>query len=465
MLQFALLVGMDPNQVIGMNYVTETNQTNSMCIHHPKDRQHVKSLTTFSKTERKNAIIVGRKTYETLPLVVKQCPRRDFIVMSRSGPFHSVREVIQYCMSKQSEYESFFIFGGAEIYNAWMQETNLVLKLYVSIVFTDQHFPQTANQKPIVFDLESHLHAYTLRKKNNMDGEVEFRYYKRTYLPYEYQYGSLVKQIQLFGSLKNSRNGWTKNIEGYTLTVDLNDGFPVPTLRKGFLRGIFEELCWFLSGSTDVNVLKNKNVHIWDKHSSKEYFLEAGITHLQEGDIGPGYGFQMLHSGATYIDCKTDYKGQGINQLQNIVDLIKQDPTSRRMIINLWNVKDVEKMALPCCHYSYQFSVTDGRLHGSLTQRSWDLCLGWNTSTLAGLILTIADYCDLQPGIAIHSARNIHIHQAHEAQMNEMMQRVPYLLPKIKIIGPKPASISEYKAEQFQVIDYNCNDAIKMDLL
>lgn len=140
-----------------------------------------------------------------------------------------------------------------------------------------------------------------------------------------------------------------------------------------FFRGIFEELMWFIKGNTDSNVLKQKNVHIWDKQGSKENLLKLGFKDRQEGDLGPIYGFQWRHFGAEYTTCNDNYNQKGFDQLSNCIDMIKNDPTSRRIIINAWNPNDISRSALPPCHVLYQFFVRDGTLSCQMYQRSGDI--------------------------------------------------------------------------------------------
>jgi thymidylate synthase len=195
----------------------------------------------------------------------------------------------------------------------------------------------------------------------------------------EYGYINLITRILKNGDERKGRNGAiTRSIFGHIAEYSLyDDTLPLFTTKKVFFRGVVEELLWMLRGSTDANELKEKNIHIWDAHSSREHLDKTGLEIYHEGDCGPIYGFQWRHCGAEYVDCDTDYSGQGVDQLANVIDGIKKDPFSRRHIINAWNPIDLSKMALTPCHAMMQFYVdSEDGLSCMMTQRSADVCLG-----------------------------------------------------------------------------------------
>ena len=162
------------------------------------------------------------------------------------------------------------------------------------------------------------------------------------------------------------------------MRYDLRDGFPLLTTKRVPWKTVLRELLWFISGSTDNKVLQDKKVRIWDGNSKKEYLKTRGLGHYKDGDLGPIYGFQWRHFGAQYRGIDVNYNGEGVDQLSNIIDLIKNDPGSRRIIMNSWNAKDLDKMALPPCHVMVQFSVdiSEKCIDAKLTQRSGDMFLG-----------------------------------------------------------------------------------------
>ncbi|QGR53846.1 bifunctional dihydrofolate reductase-thymidylate synthase [Moumouvirus maliensis] len=291
----------------------------------------------------------------------------------------------------------------------------------------------------------------------------------------EFQYLNLVNEIIDKGLVKNTRNGKTRSIFGYQLKYDLSKGYPIQTVKKSYPKAIFEELMWMIRGNTDVSILQNVGVHIWDKNSSREFLDKNGLDY-DVGDIGPGYGFQMRHFGATYKDCKEDYSGQGIDQLKKCIETIKNNPTDRRIIISLWNPVDINKMALPPCHILYNFGVDvydiptpdgkTGRLNCHLMQRSWDVLLGWNTTTAALFTYILAHHCNLEPGILVHSISDAHLYQEHidSGAVKKLLERIPRKLPTLKFVT-KRENIEDYKFDDLVLDDYNPCPAIFAEMV
>ncbi|AGF85440.1 dihydrofolate reductase-thymidylate synthase [Moumouvirus goulette] len=291
----------------------------------------------------------------------------------------------------------------------------------------------------------------------------------------ENQYLDLVDKIINGGILKNTRNGQTRSIFGYQLKYDLSKGYPIQTVKKSYPKAIFEELMWMIRGNTDVNILQNAGVHIWDKNSSRDFLDKNGLDY-DVGDIGPGYGFQMRYFGATYENCKNNYNGQGVDQLKKCIETIKNNPTDRRIIINLWNPVDINKMALPPCHILYNFGVDvydsptsdgkTGRLNCHLIQRSWDVLLGWNTTTAALFTYILAHHCNLDVGILVHSISDAHLYQEHidSGAVDKLLKRTPRKLPTLKITT-KRENIEDYTFDDLVLEDYNPCPAIFAEMV
>lgn len=280
----------------------------------------------------------------------------------------------------------------------------------------------------------------------------------------EWAYRELIFKIMTQGENRLTRNAATRQIFGASLRYDLQAGWPVTTLRQSYPRLIFQELMWMLRGETDTNILRKRNVNIWNANSSQEFLREAGLPYA-EGDIGPGYGFQMRYAGATYVDCHTDYQGQGVDQLQACIQAIRHNPTSRRILLQLWNVADVDKMALPPCHVMYQFAVSNGKLNCHFYQRSWDVILGWNTATAALLVYLLAHHCELQPGELTHSIGDAHIYQSHidTGGVVEMLNREP--MPPCQLsFRQRHANITDYEFQDLAITDYLYHPAIKFQI-
>jgi thymidylate synthase len=199
---------------------------------------------------------------------------------------------------------------------------------------------------------------------------------------------------------------------------------------------ILRELLWFIKGSTDNQELLDKKVTIWQENASKEFLEYRGLDY-EEGDLGPIYGFQWRHCGATYKDCKTDYQGKGIDQIKWLIGEIKNNPSSRRLILSAWNVEDLDKMALPPCHILSQFyvNVKEGLLSCQLYQRSGDMFLGipFNIASYAFLTCILCKLTGYKPGSLIHILGDAHIYEEHYHGVSEQLKRVPKQFPELVI--------------------------------
>ena len=257
------------------------------------------------------------------------------------------------------------------------------------------------------------------------------------------QYLDLLREIRDNGVTKTDRTGvGTKSIFGHQMRFNLQDGFPLLTTKKVFLKGIIYELLWFLKGDTNIKFLTDHNVHIWDEWAD------------ENGDLGYVYGKQWRSWEAT--------DGRVIDQISQVVDLIKNHPDSRRILVSAWNPAEIDKMALPPCHCLFQFYVADGKLSCQLYQRSADTFLGvpFNIASYALLTMMLAQVCGLKPGEFIHTTGDTHIYLNHLNQVNEQLSREPRPLPKM-IINPDVKSIFDFKYEDFKLEGYDPYPAIK----
>lgn len=289
---------------------------------------------------------------------------------------------------------------------------------------------------------------------------------------WEGQYRDLVKKIWDSGHLVQSRSGNTRSLFGAQLRCDLSREYPIVTSKQGYPITIFEELLWMIRGHTDAQQLRNKGVTIWDGHSSQEFLASRGLS-WRADDIGPGYGFQMRHAGAKYSGCDGDYTGQGVDQLAECVRLLKEDPSSRRIIVNLWNVSQISEMSLPPCHMVYQWgtqlydqpSATGkiGKLNCHLFQRSWDIMLGWNPATAALLTHLLAATCNYDVGELVHSISDVHIYQDHSDGVAEMLSRPLYASPRLEVVRARD-ELSDYVATDTVVHDYYPMPSIRMKM-
>ena len=257
------------------------------------------------------------------------------------------------------------------------------------------------------------------------------------------QYLELLQRIMDEGVVKTARTGvGTKSVFGHQMRFDLSEGFPLLTTKKVHLKSIIYELLWFISGDTNVRYLQEHGVSIWDEWADAD------------GELGPVYGKQWRSWEAR--------DGRVVDQLAQVVDMIKNHPDSRRMLVCAWNPGEVDKMALPPCHCLFQFYVAEGRLSCQLYQRSADTFLGvpFNIASYALLTMMIAQVCGLQPGEFIHTTGDTHIYLNHFEQVKEQLSRSPRALPKM-ILNPEVKSIFDFKYEDFKLEDYDPYPAIK----
>lgn len=251
------------------------------------------------------------------------------------------------------------------------------------------------------------------------------------------QYLDLMKYVLDNGAQKHDRTGTgTLSVFGYQMRFNLQDGFPLVTTKKLHLKSIIHELIWFLKGDTNIAYLKEHGVRIWDEWAD------------EQGNLGPVYGHQWRSWP------KPD--GGRIDQISQVVNQIKNNPDSRRIMVSAWNVADVEHMALPPCHSLFQFYVADGKLSCQLYQRSADIFLGvpFNIASYALLTMMMAQVCDLEPGDFIHTFGDAHLYNNHIEQANLQLSREPRPLPTMKI-NPDVKDIFQFKFEDFTLENYD----------
>lgn len=256
------------------------------------------------------------------------------------------------------------------------------------------------------------------------------------------------------------------SIFGAQMRFDLRNGtFPLLTTKKVFWRGIAEELLWFIAGSTDAKLLQAKKVRIWDGNSTREFLDKAGFPDREEGDLGPVYGFQWRHFGAQYKTCNDNYDGQGIDQLRDVIERIRKNPSDRRMIMCAWNAVDIPQMALPPCHCLVQFYVADGELSCQLYQRSADMGLGvpFNIASYALLTHMVAHITGLKTGDFIHTLGDAHVYLNHIEPLQEQLTRYPKTFPTLRI-KRKVEQIEDFVFDDFEMLNYESYPAVKMEM-
>lgn len=257
------------------------------------------------------------------------------------------------------------------------------------------------------------------------------------------QYHDLMKQVLEHGTIKTDRTGTgTTSVFGYQMRFNLSEGFPMVTTKKLHIKSIIHELIWFLSGDTNIKYLKENGVSIWDEWADKD------------GNLGPVYGYQWRSWPAA--------EGKHIDQITQVINQIKKNPDSRRLIVSAWNVADVENMALPPCHAFFQFYVADGKLSCQLYQRSADIFLGvpFNIASYALLTMMVAQVCNLQLGEFIHTLGDAHLYSNHIEQAKLQLSRETRKLPVMKI-NPEIKDIFDFKFEDFSLEGYDPHPHIK----
>lgn len=257
------------------------------------------------------------------------------------------------------------------------------------------------------------------------------------------QYHDLMRHVLEHGHVKTDRTGTgTRSVFGWQMRFNLADGFPVMTTKKLHLRSIIHELLWFLQGDTNIAYLKENNVSIWDEWAD------------EQGNLGPVYGKQWR--------AWPTPDGRHIDQISTVVNQLKTDPDSRRIIVSAWNVGELDKMALAPCHAFFQFYVADGKLSCQLYQRSCDIFLGlpFNIASYALLVHMMAQQCDLEPGDFVWTGGDTHLYSNHLEQTRLQLSREPRALPTLKI-KRKPASLFDYCFDDFEIEGYDPHPAIK----
>ena len=257
------------------------------------------------------------------------------------------------------------------------------------------------------------------------------------------QYLDLLRRIKEEGVIKTDRTGTgTKSVFGHQMRFNLADGFPLVTTKKCHLKSIIYELLWFLKGETNIKYLQENGVRIWNEWAD------------ENGDLGHVYGYQWRSW--------PDYKGGHIDQISQVIEQIKNNPDSRRLLVSAWNVAEVDEMALPPCHLLFQFYVADGRLSLQLYQRSADCFLGvpFNIASYSLLLLMVAQVCGLEPGEFVHTTGDTHLYLNHMEQTDLQLTREPRPLPQMRL-NPEVKNIFDFRYEDFELLNYDPHPHIK----
>ncbi|CUV05929.1 unnamed protein product [Cryptosporidium hominis] len=474
-------------------------------------------------SNKKNALIMGRKTWDSIGR--RPLKNRIIVVISSSLPqdeadpnvvvFRNLEDSIENLMNDDS-IENIFVCGGESIYRDALKD-NFVDRIYLTRVALediefDTYFPeipetflpvymsQTFCTKNISYDFmifekqekktlqncdpaRGQLKSiddtvdllgeiFGIRKMGNRHKFPKEEIYNTPSIRfgrehYEFQYLDLLSRVLENGAYRENRTGIsTYSIFGQMMRFDMRESFPLLTTKKVAIRSIFEELIWFIKGDTNGNHLIEKKVYIWSGNGSKEYLERIGLGHREENDLGPIYGFQWRHYNGEYKTMHDDYTGVGVDQLAKLIETLKNNPKDRRHILTAWNPSALSQMALPPCHVLSQYYVTnDNCLSCNLYQRSCDLGLGspFNIASYAILTMMLAQVCGYEPGELAIFIGDAHIYENHLTQLKEQLSRTPRPFPQLKF-KRKVENIEDFKWEDIELIGYYPYPTIKMDM-
>jgi len=485
-------------------------------------------------TNTHSVVIMGRTTWDSIPDKFKPLTNRINVILSNDNNYKK-EQIYKYDTGKnnilfttwdefitkgyleleviynsnqnnQNSKLYYYIIGGESIYEkAIASNYNLIIhatEIYtqaVAPIECDTFFPKIEQENYTITNVSAFYKS--IKQFNNNDIWYRFITYSRInsncnstsavsqssqqlfYTP-ESDYLQLMRNILETGQSNDDRTGvGTLSIFGSMLKFDLRDTFPISTTKRIFFRAIFEELMLYLSGKTDNTILQEKGIHVWDGNTSRAFLDKRGLQHYAEGDMGQTYGFNMRHYGGIYNGCKTDYPlanangigGYGYDQLANVINLIKTDPYSRRIIIDLWDPANIDKAALPSCLCKYQFNVNVSKkeLNLAIYLRSSDYFLAnnWNTCTGALFVHLLCNLegIDLTPGELTVFIADAHLYKSHIEQVKVNLERKPYPYPKLLVNcgngkKEKKKDILEFKFEDLELLGYKAYPNIKAEM-
>jgi dihydrofolate reductase/thymidylate synthase len=432
------------------------------------DMKRFQTLTSFSEFGT-NCVIMGRKTYE----LVGALPNRLNIVVSKTLKT-IVQDSVEIVTSlndgigivSKMNCDKVFVIGGGQLYEEALKSQYLD-SIYLTIVENDYDCDTFFNVDLSKFTFSAKTTVKDIDKISGVGVAVTFYKYIKP-VHQEFQYLNLIQRIIRDGDRRATRNATTFSLFGEKMEFDL-ERFPLYTTKKMFMRGIFEELKFFLQGKTDSKVLETKGVNIWKQNTTREFLDKCGLVGYREGDMGPMYFFNVFNFGAEYNGCEADYKGKGFNQFQYVMDLLKNDPTSRRIVFTTFDPSVAGRGVLYPCHgLLTQFYVENGKLSCSMTMRSNDIICG-NPFNVASYALLVYIMCELldnryKPGRLIMFMNDVHIYEEHIDAAKEQVEREPYEFPTLRFKkGFK--SVDELEWEDVEIEGYQSHAAVKVQMV
>ena len=479
------------DSIIGVN--------NDLYVKIKDDLKYFQKITSENYYKNKqNVLIMGYNTFKSIGKPLKD--RINIVISKNHADELNKKDIIHFddlniCFQhlESNEYGKIFIIGGASIYNKVFKDYFPIIDtIHYTNVLTEglENYQYAESISKNVSRCKVPVYKWCAEKKivlldstekcskglyynfmTEMYEEKELNYtfnvFQNVYFSNneELQYINLLKNILNKKNLKETRNANVFSEFGVRMEFDLRNGFPILTTKRVPWKTVLRELLWFISGSTDNQALKDKNVHIWNANASKEFLDSRGLDY-EEDDLGPVYGFQWRHFGTYYVDNKTDYTGKGTDQLKYIIDEIKNNPASRRLILNSWNAADIDKMALPPCHVMVQFNIDKEFIDCQLYQRSGDMFLGvpFNITSYAFLLSIIGHITGYKPRKLIHIIGDAHIYEQHVEAVNQQLMRTPNRFPYLTI-NEDLNNIDTIKEEYFAIINYDCYTTIPAPMI
>ena len=438
-------------------------------------------LKYFFETTNRNIVVMGHNTWKSIPQKHRPLVNRFNIILTKNledkvsnfrkgivyvNNFESVFDIIKTlkCTAPKFYNKEIFVIGGEQIYKKAISNYNCN-KIYLTRIYDlnkecDTFFPNITEEWSLNYISDKHL-------MNTGNGYYKYLIYSRQHNNEEQQYLNLIEDIIKNGDEKSDRTGvGTISKFGAQMKFSLRkNSLPLLTTKKVFWRAVVEELLWFISGSTDANVLKDKKIKIWDGNTSRDFLDKNGLDDYEEGDCGPFYGFQWRHFGAEYKGKSVDYTGKGFDQLQRCIEQIKTNPNSRRIMLTAWNPPFISQMVLPPCHTFCQFYVNNGELSCQMYQRSADMGLGvpFNIASYSLLTIMIAHVCNLRCGDFVHTIGDAHVYKNHVEPLKIQLKRFPKKFPTISV-DRNVDNIDSFKYSDFTVHDYKPYPKISMKM-
>lgn len=414
--------------------ILATTMQNGIGINNKMAWRCKEELLLFKEKTDNSIIIVGRKTAMSLPklnnrIIYCLTKQEKEIISSKNDLyiFSSLKDSV-YHAKKYFPEKKIIVAGGAQIYNHVLSEENIkdIDKVHLSIMKKS-------------YDCDTYINynffpKWCIVEKTERE---EFIHYTLVYRPYgECQYLQTLYDAYKFGNHRIGRNGGVYSTFVKHMKFDITKGFPLLTTKKCFFRGIVEELLFFIRGDTDSNLLSSKNIHIWDSNTNREFLDSLGMENRREGLMGPMYGYQWRNFNSDYDEDTGKSIEKGVDQLKNVIDLIRKDPYSRRILLTTYNPAQSENGVLyPCHSIVNQFYVNEGYLDCFCYNRSSDLFLGlpFNIASSSLFLILISKICNLTPRYLSLSLGDAHIYEEHLELVNQQLLRYPYISPTVEI--------------------------------